>query len=79
MSRPTDDAIYLFQTGQEAANRAMQNSTGKGAAAVNSTENQTAYAIYCIAQGLSLLSTGLRATYIKLEEIEALIKKQGKS
>jgi hypothetical protein len=27
-------------------------------------------------QGLEALSTGLRATYMKLEEIEALMKKQ---
>jgi hypothetical protein len=27
-------------------------------------------------QGLEAMNTGLRATYMKLEEIEALIKKQ---
>jgi hypothetical protein len=30
-----------------------------------------------ISQGLIALSTGLRATYIKLEQIEALIRSQG--
>jgi hypothetical protein len=29
-----------------------------------------------MSQGLESLSTGLRATYMKLEEIEALLKKQ---
>jgi hypothetical protein len=73
MARPTEDAIFLFDTARDSAQRALTQGGGKNAFSVPTL---TAHAVFCIAQGLSSLSTGLRATYIKLEEVEAQIRKQ---
>ena len=46
---------------------------------IAATKGEPADVRNCLAmmtQGLEAMNTGLRATYMKLEEIEALIKKQ---
>jgi hypothetical protein len=63
MARPTEDAIFLFDTARDSAQRALTQGGGKNAFSVPTL---TAHAV----------STGLRATYIKLEEVEAQIRKQ---
>ena len=68
--KPTQTASELFDFAMQSATRATQKSKPETAEAL------TAHSIYCIAQGLKFLSTGLRATYIKLESVEALIKNQ---
>lgn len=64
-------ASELFSFGQNSATRAVQ----AGSKNPDSVETLTAHSLYCIAQGLHFLSVGLRATYIKLEEIERTVKK----
>jgi hypothetical protein len=66
--KPTQTASDAFALAEQSASRAMQKST------FGTAENLTAHSIYCLAQGLNSLSVGLRATYLKLEAIEALMK-----
>jgi hypothetical protein len=70
--KPTQTASEGFAFAEQSASRAVQ------ASKFGTPENQIAHSIYCLAQGLNSLSVGLRATYIKLEAIEALLKAQKK-
>ena len=70
--RPTDAASEYFKAGSESAERALKLAFGKP----QGIDALTAHAVYCIAEGLGSLSVGLRATYIKLEQVEALLKRQ---
>jgi hypothetical protein len=71
--KPTQTASELFDFASQSASRAMQKST------FGTAENLIAHSIYSLAQGFNFLSIGLRATYIKLEAVEALIKSQRSS
>ena len=66
--KPTEAASELFDYARHSASRAVQAST------YGTAENLTAHSLYCLAQGLRELSTGLRATYIKLEAVESQIR-----
>ena len=69
--KPTENASEYFKAGSGSANRALQLGNGKP----QGIDVLTAHAIYCLAEGLGQLSVGLRATYIKLEQVEALLKR----
>jgi hypothetical protein len=68
LSRPTSMANFQFDMAFHNTN--AHSDRTKDPADIQGTLNY-------ISQGLSALSTGLRATYIKLEQIEALIRSQG--
>jgi hypothetical protein len=71
-NRPTDNASEYFKAGSASATRAVLLAAGKP----QGIDVLTAHAVYCLAEGLGQLSVGLRATYIKLEQVEALLKRQ---
>lgn len=67
--RPTDISTVLFKTASDSAHRAMER---------NDTPEymkDLSHAISNMAAGLENLSTGLRATYILLEEVKNLQQK----
>ena len=68
LSRPTSMAKFQFDLAFHNTN--TNSDRKKDPADIQGTLNH-------ISQGLIALSTGLRATYIKLEQIEALIRSQG--
>jgi hypothetical protein len=64
MGRPTEDAEHHFALARNAAANAVLTSPADSDLVV------TGHALANIAIGLTHLSVGLRATYMKLEEIE---------
>ena len=62
-SRPTESAHFLFRLAQ-------QNNVAESKNMPDGLQNTLNFVI----QGLDSLATALRATYIKLEEIERLTK-----
>lgn len=78
MSRPTDEAIGLF----DSAETYFKNSGMKllnqnlSAAERQNADNDALRGFWSMAAGLSKLSTGMRATYILLEEVKASLEKR---
>ena len=70
-SKPTEIASEYFKAGSGSATRALALAAGKP----QGIDVLTAHAVFCLAEGLAQLSIGLRATYIKLEQVEALLKR----
>ena len=68
LDKPTSQANFQFDMAFHNTN--LNADRKKDPADIQGTLNH-------ISQGLAALSTGLRATYIKLEQIEALIRRQG--
>src|SRR5689334_123711 len=68
--RPTELSKMLFQTASNSARTAMQS-----AAAPEHIKN-LAHAVATTAEGLESLSTGLRATYMLLEQVKTLLERQ---
>jgi hypothetical protein len=66
---PTQSAEGHFRQVTDAATRLYMGNTSKESTALG-------IGLSHLAQGLADLSVGLRATYKKLEELEALIKRQ---
>jgi len=73
MAKPTEDAESLFRT----ARTNFMTSAGKPEAGKDLKSFALSMGLEALAQGLIYLSVGLRATYIKLEEVEGLIRRQG--
>lgn len=72
MARPTDDAINNFTlAGQHIKTAGQRIKHNPSVADKQFADNELAYGLFYIAAGLSALSTGLRATYILLEEVKA--------
>ena len=68
--KPTERAQLQFHDG---ANKAFAGKMGKG---LSPTDD--AYVLHRIAGGLEEIAIGLRATYILLEEVKELVKRQTK-
>lgn len=68
--RPTELATLLFQTASNSAHSAVLDK-----AAPNYMKN-IAHAVQLNADGLQSMATGLRATYILLEEVKGLLQRQ---
>jgi len=78
MARPTDEAIAFFD---EAEKHITQAGLKLHNLKLSDTDRQLvdleiARGLWTMAGGLSKLSTGLRATYILLEEVKAAIDKR---
>jgi hypothetical protein len=69
--RPTDSAQMMFNLSTELSRAAAHSAKNKGDVA----QEGVALAVNHIAQGLSHLSEGLRATYILLEEVQRSVKR----
>jgi hypothetical protein len=70
MTRPTESAINEFHVVRQHSGRAFIRIP------VGDPNAEIALAIKSLADGLINLSTGLRATYMLLEEVKGLLQKQ---
>jgi len=75
MARPTEDAINFFQAAAQNANFAILRMGTSPTTNELLAQKEMMQAIWALSIGLEHLSVGLRATYIKLEEVKASIKK----
>ena len=67
MNRPTENAQFQFNSAGNALIYVLQ---GKADATA------VPKALHYMSRGLHEMATGLRATYVKLEQLEALIRSQ---
>lgn len=77
MARPTEDAIDNFRLAEQhikTAGTRIKNNPSP--ADKQFADNELAYGLYYIAAGLGALSTGLRATYILLEEVKVAAQRK---
>ena len=75
MSRPTQDAEAFYNTATQYASLAEQAAYGT----TDKTGGLLAMAVNHLAKGLQRTNTGLRATYMLLEEIKNSLQRQGVS
>ncbi|RFB79711.1 hypothetical protein [Methylovirgula sp. 4M-Z18] len=70
MSKPTEEAEYNFRNAQRSFTRGILNAGND----LNATD--TFAGLQYIAEGLVNLATGLRATYLLLEEVNRKLDRQ---
>jgi hypothetical protein len=71
MSRPTELAEYSFRNAQGSFTRGILNTKN------DLTAGDTFAGLQYIAEGLGNLATGLRATYLLLEEVNRKLDQRG--
>jgi hypothetical protein len=74
MARPTEEAAGFLDLAAQNASLAEQTAYGT----TNHTGGMLARAVYNLAKGLQHTNTGLRATYMLLEEIKTLLQRPGR-